>query len=145
MIISRIAKLSYHKKPDLKEEYPRLYKKLNVVVQSADGFKEAFTYQVVSPKEILFSQVKNTPESSAKVLKRTDWTTNIFKTSRPGKTKQPKHVSSFSERCVPENALRETLPTVRENLPVFAVGYTILAGFPACIWIATAVPFWAKS
>ncbi len=31
-------------KLDRKEGYPRFYKKLNVIVQTADGFNEAFTY-----------------------------------------------------------------------------------------------------
>ena len=37
-------------KLDRKEGTPGFYRRLNIVVQTADGFKEAFTYQVVSPK-----------------------------------------------------------------------------------------------
>ena len=37
-------------KLDRKEGYPRFYKKLNIIVQTTDGFKNAFTYQVVSPQ-----------------------------------------------------------------------------------------------
>lgn len=33
-----------------KEGCPGFYRKLNIVVQTAEGFKKAFTYQVISPK-----------------------------------------------------------------------------------------------
>ena len=37
-------------KLDRKEGAPRFYRRLDIVVQTASGFREAFTYQVVSPQ-----------------------------------------------------------------------------------------------